>query len=242
MQGTLDTHATDLHTRRVPCLIRIQYYGAARELAGTFEEQTQLPGEAPRVVDLRRWIASQHASLAPLIERMTLAINDELTPADDRLHDGDLVSLLPPVAGGSGSFNKPTSELSEEPLSLDRALACVSRPAAGGVCMFIGVVRDHADGKPVARLDYEAHATLAAKEMTRILQSLAVENPELRLYAQHRVGELRVGDLAVIVAASAPHRAEAFAACRAAIDRIKETVPVWKKEWAPDGSAHWVNL
>jgi len=223
----------------VSCLIRIHYYGAARELAGTTEEDALLDLDAPSARDLRRWVASKHPSLSTVIDRMTIAINDELSPLDDRLHAGDLVSLLPPVAGGSSTSR---SALSESPLSLDQALARVSRPAAGGVCMFIGVVRDHADGKPVARLDYEAHATLACKEMERILQALITENPELRLYAIHRVGELRVGDLAVIVAASAPHRSEAFAACRLAIDRIKETVPVWKKEWAPDGSAHWVNL
>jgi molybdopterin synthase catalytic subunit len=220
-------------------LIRIQYYGAARELAQTFEETALLEADAPTGRDLRRWVAAKHPSFATLIDRMTIAINDDLSPVDDRLRAGDLVSLLPPVAGGSPT---PMSALSATPLSLDQALAYVSRPAAGGVCMFIGVVRDHADGKPVARLDYEAHVTLAAKEMERILQTLVDADPELRLCALHRVGELNVGDLAVIVAASAPHRAEAFAACRSAIDRIKETVPVWKKEWAPDGSAHWVNL
>lgn len=223
----------------VSCSIRIQYYGAARELARTREEDAWLEQDAPCTADLRRWVALRHPPLATLIDRMTIAINDELSPLDDRLHSGDLVSLLPPVAGGAATSS---SALCDVPLSLDHALALVSRPGAGGVCMFIGVVRDHADGQPVARLDYEAHATLACKEMERILQALVTEDPELRLCALHRVGELKVGDLAVIVAASAPHRAEAFAACRLAIDRIKTTVPIWKKEWAPDGSAHWVNL
>ena len=99
--------------------------------------------------------------------------------------------------------------------------------------MFTGVVRDHAEGKPVARLDYEAHESLAKKEMERVLLAVASEYPGARLAAVHRVGRLDVGDVAVCVAASAPHRAEAFSACRAAIDRIKETVPVWKKEWGP---------
>lgn len=223
----------------VSCLIRIQYYGAARELAQTFEETALLDADAPSAGDLRRWVVDRHPGFGVTIERMTIAINDELSPVDDRLRPGDLVSLMPPVAGGSAS---PLSALSQVPLSLDYALSHVTRPGAGGVCIFIGVVRDHADGKPVARLDYEAHATLACKEMERILQVIIADDPELRVYAAHRVGELKVGDLAVIVAASAPHRAEAFAACRTAIDRIKETVPVWKKEWAPDGSAHWVNL
>ena len=92
------------------------------------------------------------------------------------------------------------------------------------------------------RLDYEAYVELANKEMARILDELTRTTPNTRLAALHRVGELAIGDFAVIVAASAPHRAEAFALCRAAIDRIKESVPIWKKEWSPDGSALWVNL
>ncbi len=110
------------------------------------------------------------------------------------------------------------------------------------MAIFTGIVRDHADGQAVARLDYEAHPEMATKEMRRVLEGIATEIPSVRFAATHRVGKLEVGDLAVVVAASAPHRAEAFAACRLAIDRIKETVPIWKKEWGPDGEAHWVNL
>ena len=108
--------------------------------------------------------------------------------------------------------------------------------------MFQGVVRDHADGKPVARLDYEAHESLAEKEIQRVLLKVAEEHPGVRIAAAHRVGQLAVGDIAVCVAVSGAHRDEAFAACRSAIDRIKETVPIWKKEWGPGGEAHWVNL
>lgn len=229
---------------RVSCTVSIHYYGAARELAQTSVEQALLSCAEPRSSDVRAWIATQHPALARVIGKMAIAINDELSPSDDRVREGDELSVMPPVAGGSRAAEAivAVSELREAPLSLDEAFGFVSREAAGGVCMFVGVVRDHADGKPVARLDYEAHAKLARQEMGRILQALIDGNQELRLCALHRVGELRVGDLAVIVAASAPHRAEAFAACRAAIDQIKQTVPIWKKEWAPDGSAHWVNL
>ncbi len=101
---------------------------------------------------------------------------------------------------------------------------------AGGICIFHGVVRDHADGKPVERLDYEAHESLAEKEMKRVLEGVVAEHAGVRIAAVHRVGRLDVGDAAVCVAASAPHRDAAFAACRKAIDRIKETVPLWKKE------------
>jgi molybdopterin synthase catalytic subunit len=115
-------------------------------------------------------------------------------------------------------------------------------PEVGGIALFIGTVRDHAGGRSVVRLDYEAHPELAQQEMTRILQALGAEHPGVRMAALHRVGELAIGELAVIVGASSPHRAEAFAACRAAIERIKERVPIWKKEWSDDGSGTWVNL
>ena len=94
----------------------------------------------------------------------------------------------------------------------------------------------------MVRLDYEAHESLAEKQMRRVLEGVVSEHPEARLAAVHRVGHLGLGDVAVCVAASAPHREEAFAACRKTIDRIKESVPLWKKEWGPDGEAHWVNL
>lgn len=94
----------------------------------------------------------------------------------------------------------------------------------------------------MVRLDYEAHESLAEKQMRRVLEEVLAEHPEARLAAIHRVGSLSIGDVAVCVAASAPHRREAFAACRKSIDRIKQSVPLWKKEWSPDGEASWVNL
>jgi len=99
-----------------------------------------------------------------------------------------------------------------------------------------------ADGKRVSRLDYEAHESLAHEEMKRVLERVAAEHTGVRIAAVHRVGELAIGDVAVCVAASAAHRDDAFTACRKAIDRIKDAVPLWKKEWGPDGEAHWVNL
>jgi molybdopterin synthase catalytic subunit len=192
------------------------------------------------MVELRELLGSLHPRLAPHLTRMRFAINDELHVSIERVNSGDEISVLPPVAGGSPS---PIScAITESALSVDQAIASVKHAAAGGIAVFIGVVRDHAAQGSVSRLDYEAHEALALKEMTRILLELTLEIPGTRISVQHRVGQLEIGDLAVIVAASAPHRGEAFAACRAAIDRIKQSVPIWKKEWAPDGSALWVNL
>lgn len=121
----------------------------------------------------------------------------------------------------------------------EEVLAAVSRPEAGGLALFLGQVRCENDGRAVVRLEYEAYASMAIKEMQRIADEIAREIPDTRLAAIHRVGSLEVGDVAVLCAASAPHRDEAFRACRALIDRIKERVPVWKREHGPDGP-YWV--
>jgi molybdopterin synthase catalytic subunit len=129
--------------------------------------------------------------------------------------------------------------LREAPLSIDEAVAHVKHGGAGAVCLFLGNVRDHNEGRPVVRLEYEAYASMALAEMTRIAQELVAETPELRLAVLHRTGALAVGDLAVVCAASAPHRGEAYAACRALVDRVKARVPIWKREHGPQG-AYWV--
>jgi len=127
----------------------------------------------------------------------------------------------------------------ETPLSVAEATAAVSAPDVGGVDLFLGVVRDHNDGRAVTRLEYHAYVSMAEKEMQRIAAEIAAELPGVRLAALHRVGSLAVGDLAVVCAAGAAHRGEAFRACRALIDRIKQRVPIWKREHGPDGP-YWV--
>lgn len=125
------------------------------------------------------------------------------------------------------------------PLSLDEAVAAVSHAGAGGVATFLGVVRDHNDGRPVTLLEYEAYGAMAERELERIEQEISAAEPDVRVYALHRVGALQVGDVAVVCAASAPHRSEAFRACRKLIDEIKSRLPVWKREHGPDGP-YWV--
>lgn len=130
-------------------------------------------------------------------------------------------------------------DLREAVLSLDEVVAHVSRPGAGGIATFVGVVRDHSDGRAVTRLDYSAYGAMAKREMTKIADELEKEMAGVRVSAIHRTGSLGVGDAAIICAASAPHRGEAFKACRELIDRIKARVPIWKREYGPDGAA-WV--
>jgi molybdopterin synthase catalytic subunit len=126
-----------------------------------------------------------------------------------------------------------------EPLGLDALIAEVSHAGAGGVATFLGVVRDVNEGRAVTLLEYEAYGSMAEAEMARILAEIPAEIPGARVAAIHRIGALRVGDAAVACAASAPHRREAFQACRLLIDRIKARLPVWKREHGPDGP-YWV--
>ncbi len=131
------------------------------------------------------------------------------------------------------------AELRQAPLSVDEAIAHVSRPSAGGIAVFVGVVRDENDGRAVTRLEYSAYDSMAKREMEAICDEIEREIEGARVCVQHRLGSLAVGDAAVVCTASAPHRDEAFRACRALIDRIKERVPIWKREHGPDGAA-WV--
>jgi molybdopterin synthase catalytic subunit len=127
----------------------------------------------------------------------------------------------------------------ETPLSVDEVLDAVRDPAAGGVVVFLGAVRDVDGGRPVARLGYTAHPE-AATELRRVAESVAQRFPAVAVAAVHRTGELVVGDLAVIVAVACPHRGEAFDAARALIDELKATVPIWKEQVFDDGSTEWV--
>jgi len=124
-------------------------------------------------------------------------------------------------------------------ISLNEAVDNVTRPGAGGISVFVGVVRDESDGRIVTRLDYSAYESMAKKEMERIAEEIEKEIEGAKVCAIHRIGALVVGDAAIVCAASAPHRGEAFKACRLLIDRIKERVPIWKREWGPHGAA-WV--
>lgn len=132
-------------------------------------------------------------------------------------------------------------ELTADPIDVAAWRGRIAHPAAGGVAIFEGVVRDHHRGVAVAGLEYSAHAALAAKQGRRILAEAAQRWPLRAAAGVHRLGRLAVGDLAVWIGVAADHRGEAFDACRFIIDEVKRRVPVWKREWRPDGSVAWVD-
>lgn len=127
----------------------------------------------------------------------------------------------------------------EEPLSVDEVMAAVADPAAGGTALFVGAVRDVDGGRAVVRLDYTAHPQ-AESQLRQVAESIASRFPAVGVAAVHRVGELAIGDLAVVLAVSCPHRAEAFDAARAFIDELKSTVAIWKHQCFDDGTEEWV--
>jgi molybdopterin synthase catalytic subunit len=132
------------------------------------------------------------------------------------------------------------TRVQEAPLSFDEAARAVADPAAGAVCVFAGTVRDHSESGDVTGLTYEAWQELADRRLRELADEILERWPARRVAIVHRIGDLAVGETSVIVAVSAPHRAEAFEACRHGIERLKREVPIWKKEALVSGEAHWV--
>jgi molybdopterin synthase catalytic subunit len=130
--------------------------------------------------------------------------------------------------------------VTDEAIGADEAVALVADPAAGGTCVFLGTVRDHSDAGEVTGLTYEAWEELAVRRLEELGDELLATWPLRKVALLHRTGDLRIGDVSVVVACSAPHRAEAFEASRHAIERLKDDVPIWKKEALASGEAHWV--
>ncbi len=132
------------------------------------------------------------------------------------------------------------TELRAEPLSVDEIRAAVADPAAGGIAIFLGAVRDHDHGRGVTALSYSAHPSAAA-ELGKVAEKVAASHPILALAVAHRTGDLQIGDLAVVAAVAAEHRDVAFAACEQLVDDLKATVPIWKNQFFAGGDSEWVN-
>ena len=214
--------------------VLVKLFGAAREAVGEKELAVAL-SEGARAADLLALLAREHPALDRFGERLAVSVNLEVVPRETRLREGDEVALLPPVAGGSARC-----WLSDRPLETGEVIARVAGPGLGGIAVFLGAVRDHARGRTIRHLEYEAYPGMAEREMEWIADEAEARWPGARVAIAHRTGHLEIGDVAVVVAAAAPHRAEAFDACRFAIDTLKQRVPIWKKEFAADGE-YWVD-
>ncbi|HEX2687075.1 MAG TPA: molybdopterin converting factor subunit 1 [Kofleriaceae bacterium] len=223
--------------------IRVLYFAVFREKLGRDHDIVQL-AQGARVRTALDMLEARHDGIAKLRGKFRVAVNEDFVDDERELVDGDEIALIPPVAGGIDEPPPPAGRhvmLLSTPLSLDRCMAAVSHAGMGGIVTFTGMVRRHSRGTVVDHLEYEAYDTMALREMTRLCDEIEAEIVGTRLALEHRVGRLEVGDIAVVIAAAAPHRAEAFTACRAMIDRLKEHVPIWKKEVSDDG-AEWIGL
>jgi len=215
--------------------IQVLYFAVFRERLGTDVETLEL-ADGARVADAITALADRHAAIATLRGRFRVAVNQDFAGDDHALADGDELALIPPVAGGSRHV-----ALRTDALSLDRCVAAVTGPGHGAIITFTGTVRRDNRGHTIEHLDYEAYEPMAIRVMTSLCEEVERDFPGSAVAVEHRTGRLAVGEVAVVIAAAAPHRAEAFAACRAMIDRLKDRVPIWKKEFADDGAV-WIGL
>ena len=216
--------------------LTILYFAAARERVGSPRETLERPPGA-RVADVLRLLASRHPALAPLLPHLRVAVNQEFSEADAEVPPGAEVALIPPVAGGSGGLFRVV----DRPLRLEEVVEAVAGEAHGGLVTFSGSVRNQTRGRRVLKLEYEAYPPMAEKKLAEIGAEVAGRFNGTRLAIVHRVGTLVPGELAVVIAAAAPHRKEAFLGCEHAIERLKQDVPIWKKEFYEDGEI-WVGL
>jgi MoaE-MoaD fusion protein len=213
--------------------LTVLYFAAAREAAGTDRES--LPAAVGSVGALRLLLAERHPALSRILPRCRLAVDRELAAEGDPVPDGAEVAVIPPVSGGSGLY-----QVVDRPLSLSEVVAAVSGPGRGGLVIFRGDVRSQSRGKRVLRLEYEAYRPMAERKLAEIGRALEAEHGAA-VAIVHRVGALEPGEAAVVIACAAPHRAPAFRACEAAIERLKKEAPIWKREVYEDGS-EWVGL
>ena len=214
--------------------VKILYFALLRERRGASQETLELPDGGDVAMALAV-IAKQHPQVAPLLPRAQVAVNQVVVAATAPLFEGDELALIPPVSGGSTT----RIAVRDVPLVLDEVIAAVTSGERGGLVTFSGLVRRNGRIPDVVRLEYEAYREMAERVLGEIADEIERELAGARVAVHHRVGSLAVGEAAVVVAAAAPHRAEAFTACRAAIDRLKSRAPIWKKEIGESG-AEWI--
>ena len=204
----------------------MKLFAALREQAGVRERELEL-ADGARIDDV--WPA---LGLDDEPRGLVYAVNRAYVERDAPLADGDVVALIPPVSGGDFL-------LSEAPLSLERVVAEVASDDAGAIATFVGTTRSQSRGRDVVRLEYEAYEGMAEAEMERIAAALRDRHDILSVAVHHRVGPVEIGETSVVIAISAAHRAAALEACRDAIDTLKQTVPLWKKELYVGGE-EWI--
>ena len=206
--------------------VTVRLFAGLREHAGTARRDLDL-GDGARVADVWRALelGDEPAGIA-------FAVNRAYVERSQALAEGDEVALIPPVSGGS-------FRLTEDPIDLAAVVAEVEDDHAGAIATFVGTVRAQSRGRQVVRLEYEAYEGMAENVMADLAGQLKERYDLCAIAITHRVGVCDIGDASVAIAVSAPHRQDALAACKDAIDTLKETVPLWKKE-VYQGGEEWI--
>lgn len=218
--------------------VRVRLFARYREAAGHERLDLDLP-EGGTVESAWQAVVNRHPQLSGYRPYTLFAVGHEYVAPEHQLKADDELCLFPPVSGGSDA---DSFRVVEHPLSADAVADAVADAGAGGIAIFSGVVRNQTGGRAVKLLEYEAHAPMAEAKMREIGEAIRARWSGVRRIAiLHRVGRLEIGESSVLIGVAAAHRGEAFAACQYAIDTLKRTVPVWKKEHFEDGEV-WVGL
>lgn len=220
--------------------VNVKLFAGLKDIVGGDLEE-RFEGAEVTVEQLKQQLANAHPKLEPYLTGLAVAINEEYILGDDELlHDGDEVALIPPISGGAGSGGAreetPLYLVTTDELDPKALRDLVRTDRSGAVVVFEGVVRDRHEGYDVERIEYEAYDSMAVKQLAAVAQSVLEELPVHAIAVHHRTGVVEIGEASLLVAVSAEHRAEAFAAALRVVDRVKESVPVWKKEFTPDGA------
>ena len=215
--------------------VRVRLFARLREVAGVGELEIDLT-EGATVGDLLKALHDEYPRLADMTPRTIISVNQDFATLDSLLGDGDEVALFPPVSGGADSFR-----VIFDLITLDEVAGMVIRPHTGAVATFAGVVRNVTGDNEVAYLEYEAYQEMALAKLRQVAEEARARWPAIvEVAIVQRIGHLEVGDVSVVIAVSSGHRDEGcFEACRYAIDRLKQIVPIWKKEVGPTGE-EWV--
>ncbi|MCB9728399.1 MAG: molybdenum cofactor biosynthesis protein MoaE [Deltaproteobacteria bacterium] len=219
--------------------LNVLYFAHVRERVGLSSERL-VCADGLRVADVVALLVDRHPSIRSLVPSLRVAVNGVFVEADASVPDGAELVLIPPVAGGAGPERVALTSAPLTQATLEALSALVAGPDRGAVVTFSGVVRNHARGRQVTRLYYEAYERMAITQLEAVVAEVEAALPGARVAVHHRTGMLEVGDIAVLIAVASAHRAEAFDACRRTIDRLKEEVPIWKREIGPDGE-EWVS-
>ncbi len=215
--------------------VNISLFAGLHDLVGKREVMMEL-ADGSTVDQLRDELGTLYPAVIPYLATLVCAVDDEFVATDHLLADGDEVALIPPVSGGSDDLFLVTSE----ELDPQRLTEAVRTDESGAVTLFYGVARNNNEGRAVRALEYEAHDTLAEKKLREVGDEVLKRFDITGIGVHHRTGRIEVGETSLLVAVSSAHRREAFEACHFAVDRIKETVPIWKKEIWVEGGSDWV--